>query len=610
MYAVEKRDGKIVEFDLSKIKRAITMAFESTEDIEYHPSVIDSLTLKVTADFQKKIKNGIVAVEDIQDSVESVLANADYSQVAKHYILYRKQREKARNIESTLLNYRDLVNSYVNPLDVDNNDETYSVGGLILSNSGAITANYWLSEIYDSEIASAHLNGDIHIHDLSMLTAHNAGWSLKDLSNKGLANVRGNTVSKPAKHLGSFCNQMVNFLGIMQNEWSSTQTVLHFDTYLAPYVKTDNLSYSNIKRAIESFVYGVNMPSRWGSRAPFSSISFDWTVPEEIKDLDAVIHNEKMNFKYHELQNEMNLINKAFLEVMLEGDGEGKPFTYPILSYAIDKDFDFKGSENAKMLFELVLKNGSPFFANCVNNDVHKKMGEELTGSIGIVTIDLPRIAYLSKDENDFYSRLDHIIDISARSLHIKKDVLTKLLNGGLYPYTKAYLSNFDKYYSSVGIIGIYEMVLNASWIDGSLSDDVGKDFAKNVLRHIKSKLIEYQNKYQDLFELLSIADKKVACRFANNDSEKYDGIITALSDDKLIYTDSYNYSSVYQLDLFEALDIEDGLWKYTSDSCFGININEIVNDYSAISLLVKKIVDNYHLPYFKISLSMHKDSE
>ena len=342
MYRVIKRDGAVADFDIAKISAAISKAFDAL-DKETHPTVIDLLALKVTSDFESKIKDGLIAVEDIQDSVESVLSQAGYSDVAKAYILYRKQREKVRNMKSTILDYKELVDSYVKVSDwrvKENSTVTYSVGGLILSNSGAITANYWLSEVYDEEIANAHRNGDIHLHDLSMLTGYCAGWSLKQLIQEGLGGVPGKITSSPASHLATLCNQMVNFLGIMQNEWAGAQAFSSFDTYLAPFVKADNLSYREVKKCIESFIFGVNTPSRWGTQAPFSNITLDWTVPNDLAELNAIVGGKEMPFKYKDCKKEMDMVNKAFIETMIEGDANGRGFQYPIPTYSITRDFD------------------------------------------------------------------------------------------------------------------------------------------------------------------------------------------------------------------------------------------------------------------------------
>ena len=488
MYQVLKRDGKVADFSLEKISEAIKLAFEAQEK-QYHPSIIDFLALKVTADFEPKIKEGLIAVEDIQDSVESTLVQAGYADVAKAYILYRKQREKMRNMKSTILDYKDIVDSYVKNIDwrvKENSTVTYSVGGLILSNSGAITANYWLSEIYDDEIANAHRNADLHIHDLSMLTGYCAGWSLKQLIQEGLGGVTGKITSAPASHLATLCNQMVNFLGIMQNEWAGAQAFSSFDTYLAPFVKVDNLSYDQVKKCIESFIFGVNTPSRWGTQAPFSNITLDWTVPADLAELNAIVGGKEMDFKYKDCKKEMDMINKAFIETMIEGDANGRGFQYPIPTYSITSNFDWSETENNKLLFEMTAKYGTPYFSNYINSDMEpsdvrsmccrlrldlrelrKKSGGffgsgESTGSVGVVTINIPRIAYLAENEEDFYKRLDRQMDIAARSLKIKRTVITKLLDEGLYPYTKRYLGTFNNHFSTIGLVGMNEACLNA----------------------------------------------------------------------------------------------------------------------------------------------------
>ena len=428
--------------------------------------MVDLLALRVTADFQGKVKDDGIHVEDIQDSVEKVLEQAGYAEAAKAFILYRKQREKMRTMTSTILDYKDVVNSYVKIEDwrvKENSTVTYSVGGLILSNSGAVTANYWLSEIYDQEIADAHRNADIHIHDLSMLTGYCAGWSLKQLITEGLGGITGKITSAPAAHLSVLCNQMVNFLGIMQNEWAGAQAFSSFDTYLAPFVKVDNLSYKEVKKCIEAFIYGVNTPSRWGTQAPFSNITLDWTVPSDLAELPAIVGGKEMDFCYKDCKKEMDMINKAFIETMIEGDANGRGFQYPIPTYSITRDFDWSDTENNRLLFEMTSKYGTPYFSNYINSDMEpsdvrsmccrlrldlrelrKKTGGffgsgESTGSVGVVTINMPRIAYLSATKDDFYKRLNKMMDIAARSLKIKREVITKLLNEGLYPYTKRY---------------------------------------------------------------------------------------------------------------------------------------------------------------------------
>ena len=630
MYHVKKRDNKIVDFDLTKISNAIQMAFEACE-VNFHPSIIDFLALRVTADFEPKIKDGLIAVEDIQDSVESVLIQGGYAEVAKAYILYRRQREKLRNMKSTILDYKELVDSYVKVTDwrvKENSTVTYSVGGLILSNSGAITANYWLSEVYDDEIAQAHRGADIHIHDLSMLTGYCAGWSLKQLIREGLGGIPGKMTSAPAKHLSVLCNQMVNFLGIMQNEWAGAQAFSSFDTYLAPFVKADNLNYEQVKKSLEAFIYGVNTPSRWGTQAPFSNITLDWTVPKDMESMPAIVGGKDMDFTYGDCKVEMDMINKAFIEIMIEGDANGRGFQYPIPTYSITRDFDWSETENNKLLFEMTSKYGTPYFSNYINSDMEpsdvrsmccrlrldlrelrKKSGGffgsgESTGSVGVVTINMPRIAYLSADKEEFYRRLDHMMDVAARSLSIKRTVITKLLNEGLYPYTKRYLGTFENHFSTIGLIGMNEACLNARWIRKDLTETEAQDFTKEVLNHMRERLSDYQEQYGDLYNLEATPAESTTYRLAKHDKRRYPDIITAGGDDGApYYTNSSHLPVGYTEDVFSALDIQDELQTlYTSGTVFHAFLGEKLPDWKAAANLVRKIAMNYKLPYYTLS--------
>ena len=630
MYQVLKRDGETAEFNISKISVAITKAFEA-QNKQYHPSVIDLLALKVTSDFDHKIKNNLISVEDIQDSVEDVLIQAGYSDVAKAYILYRKQREKIRNMKSTILDYKDLVDSYLKVSDwrvKENSTVTYSVGGLILSNSGAITANYWLSEIYDEEIANAHRNADIHIHDMSMLTGYCAGWSLKQLIQEGLGGIPGKITSAPAKHLSTLCNQMVNFLGIMQNEWAGAQAFSSFDTYLAPFVKVDNLSYDQVKKALESFIYGVNTPSRWGTQAPFSNITLDWVVPNDMAEMNAIVGGKEMDFKYKDCKPEMDMINKAFLEIMIEGDANGRGFQYPIPTYSITSDFDWSETENNRLLFEMTSKYGTPYFSNYINSDMEpsdvrsmccrlrldlrelrKKSGGffgsgESTGSVGVVTINMPRIAYEATDEADFYRRLDKMMDISARSLKSKRTIITRLLDEGLYPYTKRYLGNFDSHFSTIGLVGMNEACLNANWIQVDLTHEKAQKFTQDVLNHMRERLSDYQEQYGDLYNLEATPAESTSYRLAKHDVQRYPNIITASEpNDTPYYTNSSHLPVGYTEDIFAALDIQDELQTlYTSGTVFHAFLGEKLPDWQSAASLVRKVAENYKLPYYTLS--------
>ncbi len=630
MYNVVKRDGKLAMFDITKISTAIRQAFDACER-QYNDDIIDFLALKVTAEFEPQVKDDKVEIEHIQDSVESVLIKAGYSDVAKAYIVYRRQREKIRNISATMVDYKAIVDNYLDINDwrvKENSTVTYSVGGLILSNSGAITANYWLSEIYDDEIGNAHRNADIHIHDLSMLTGYCAGWSLKQLIQEGLGGVPGKITSSPASHLATLCNQMVNFLGIMQNEWAGAQAFSSFDTYLAPFVKVDNLSYDQVKKCIESFIYGVNTPSRWGTQAPFSNITLDWVVPQDLAELNCIVGGKELDFKYKDCQKEMDIINKAFIEIMIDGDANGRGFQYPIPTYSITNNFDWSDTENNRLLFEMTSKYGTPYFSNYINSDMEpsdvrsmccrlrldlrelrKKSGGffgsgESTGSVGVVTINIPRIAYLATDEKDFYERLDKMMDIAARSLKVKRTVISKLLDIGLYPYTKRYLGTFNNHFSTIGLVGMNEASLNASWIKADLTDEKAQEFTKDVLNHMRERLSDYQEEYGDLYNLEATPAESTAFRLAKHDLKHYPDIITAGEEGGTpYYTNSSHLPVGYTEDIFTALDVQDELQTlYTSGTVFHAFLGEKMPDWKSAANLVKKIAENYKLPYYTLS--------
>ncbi len=629
MYHVIKRDGSLVDFDLGKIRSAIEKAFEA-EKINYHPSVIDFLALKVTAVFEPKVKSGQVAVEDIQDSVEQVLVQAGYAEVAKAYILYRRQREKIRNTKNTFLDYKQIIDSYLKVADwrvKENSTVTYSVGGLILSNSGAITANYWLSEVYDDEIERAHRNADIHIHDLSMLTGYCAGWSLRQLITEGLGGVPGKISSAPASHLSTLCNQMVNFLGIMQNEWAGAQAFSSFDTYLAPFVKIDNLSYKEVKQCIQSFIYGVNTPSRWGTQAPFTNVTLDWVVPNDMKNTPAIVGGNEVDFTYGDCVEEMKLVNRAFIEIMVEGDANGRGFQYPIPTYSITRDFDWSDNENNRLLFEMTAKYGTPYFSNYINSDMEpsdvrsmccrlrldlrelrKKSGGyfgsgESTGSVGVVTLNMPRLAYTSENEEEFFKKLDYLLDISARSLKTKRNVITQLLEAGLYPYTKRYLGTFENHFSTIGLVGMNETCLNAKWLRKDLTHRASQEFTKKVLTHMRDRLSDFQEMYGDLYNLEATPAESTTYRFAKHDKERYPDIITASEGGTPYYTNSSHLPVGYTDDIFEALDVQDELQTlYTSGTVFHAFLGQKLSSWEAAAALVRKIAENYRLPYYTLS--------
>lgn len=633
MNNVIRRDGTAVAFDPTKIENAVAKAFMATDELDARDisSVSRAICLIVTTTLNGR-KLDAATVEEIQDEVESALMNCGYAKTAKAYILYRRQHANVRETKDTLLDYKKLIDGYIGTEKdwrvKENSTVTLSVGGLILSNSGAVTANYWLSEVYDEDVAEAHRNCFMHIHDLSMLTGYCAGWSLKQLIKEGLGGVPDRITSAPAKHLTTLCNQMVNFLGIMQNEWAGAQAFSSFDTYLAPFVKIDNLSYKDVKQSIQSFIYGVNTPSRWGTQAPFTNVTLDWTVPDDMVNMPALVGGKEMDFTYGDCKAEMDMVNKAFIEIMIEGDANGRGFQYPIPTYSITKDFDWSETENNKLLFEMTAKYGTPYFSNYINSDMspsdvrsmccrlrldlrelRKKGGGffgsgESTGSIGVVTLNLPRIAYLSSSKEEFYSMLDKYMDIAARSLDTKRRVINRLLEEGLYPYTKRYLGAFNNHFSTIGLVGMNETILNAKWIDSDITKPEGRDFSIEVLNHMRDRLSDYQEMYGDLFNLEATPAESTTYRFAKHDTEEFADIITAACKDQApYYTNSTHLPVNYTEDIFDALEMEDEMQTlYTSGTVFHGFLGERMPDWKAAANLVKKIAYNFKLPYYTLS--------
>lgn len=632
MYQIKKRNGELEMFELQKIKSAITRTFESCNR-SYQDSIIETLAIKSIANAEKKIKDNILSVEDIQDSVESILMGYGYEDVSKAYILYRKQHEKARNAKETVLDYKKTINGYINAEDwrvKENSTVIYSLGGLILSNSGAVTANYWLSEIYDEEVANAHRNCDIHIHDLSMLSGYCAGWSLKQLIKEGLGGVPGKITSGPASHLSTLCNQMVNFIGCLQNEWAGAQAFSSVDTYLAAFVKYEDLPYKEVKQCIQSLIFGLNTPSRWGCQAPFSNFTFDWTVPEDLAELNCIVGGKEVDFKYKDCKREMDMVNKAFMEVMMEGDWNGRGFQYPIPTYSITKDFDWdEEAPNNKLLFEMTAKYGIPYFSNYVNSDMspqdirsmccrlrldlrelRRKSGGyfgsgESTGSIGVVTINMPRLAYTSETKEEFFRKLVKLMDISARSLKVKRTVISTLLEQGLYPYTKRYLGKFNNHFSTIGLVGMNECCLNAKWIKKDISSKEGYEFTKEVLDFMRNKLSDYQEQYGDLYNLEATPAESTSYRFALHDKKDYPDIITAgdATEGSPYYTNSSHLPVGFTEDIFTALDIQDDLQtRYTSGTVFHAFLGEKLPSWQSAMNLTRKIAQNYKLPYYTFS--------
>ena len=620
-------------FDQTKIENAVASAFVATGELDTRDvsSVARTVALMAGSAIREQ---GIETptVEQVQDEVENALMTCGFPKTAKAYILYRSQHQKLRNTKDTLLDYKKLVDGYIGSEKdwrvKENSTVTMSVGGLILSNSGAITANYWLTEVYDEEIAEAHRKCFMHIHDLSMLTGYCAGWSLRQLIKEGLGGVPDRITSAPAKHLSTLCNQMVNFLGIMQNEWAGAQAFSSFDTYLAPFVKADNLSYKEVKQCVQSFIYGVNTPSRWGTQAPFTNVTLDWTVPDDMKNNPAIVGGEEMDFTYGDCKKEMDMVNKAFIETMIEGDANGRGFQYPIPTYSITREFDWSETENNKLLFEMTAKYGTPYFSNYINSDMkpsdvrsmccrlrldlrelRKKGGGffgsgESTGSVGVVTLNLPRYAYLSSSKEDFYEMLDHYMDIAARSLDIKRKVITRLMNEGLYPYTRRYLGTFTNHFSTIGLVGMNEAIKNAKWMEGDITGKEGKAFAVECLNHMRSRLSDYQEAYGDLYNLEATPAESTTYRFAKHDVEEFGDIITAAKPGEApFYTNSSHLPVGYTDDIFDALEMEDDMQTlYTSGTVFHGFLGQRLPDWKAASNLVRKIAYNFKLPYYTMS--------
>ena len=624
-----KRDGRLENYSREKITAALQKAYEAqkhSETPETMNTLVDEVEARLHHALQERHPNSAPAIEEIQDVVEEVLMRSAPAAVAKAYIIYRAHREAVRDTKALMLDFEKTMDGYLKQSDWrvnENANVNFSLGGLILHNSGTITANYWLRNIYSPEVAAAHRDADFHIHDLSMFSGYCAGWSLRQLIWEGLGGVADKIASKPAKHLSTLVQQMVNFLGVMQNEWAGAQAFSSFDTYLAPFVKVDALSYGEVKQAVQSFVFGVNIPSRWGSQAPFTNITLDWTVPPDLAGQPAVVGGKTLDFTYADCQAEMDMINRAFLEQMLEGDADGRGFHYPIPTYNITPNFVWEG-ENAKLLFEMTSRYGTPYFQNFLNSDLDpcdvrsmccrlqldkrelRKRGgglfgsDEYTGSIGVVTINMPRIGYLAQSEQEFFERLDHLMDLAAESLSVKRKLIGKLLEDGLFPYTKKYLRSLDNHFSTIGLVGMNEALLN--FMGADISNPEARAFAGRVLDHMRERLLGYQETSGELFNLEATPAESTSYRLAKHDKERFADIISA-GEEHPYYTNSTQLPVGYTEDIFDALDLQDELQtKYTGGTVFHAFLGEAIHDPAACAELVRVIAQNYRLPYFTIS--------
>jgi len=626
---VIKRDGTLARYEQNNISEAIRKAFLSVRG-EKDEKLIKNLSQKVESKILERNlarhRNSAPAIEEIQDLVEIVLIENGIADVAKAYILYRAQRETMRDMKKLMVDIDQTMDGYLAQSDWrvnENANVNFSLGGLILHNSGTLTANYWLKNIYPEDIADAHKNADFHIHDLSMFSGYCAGWSLRQLIAEGLGGVPGKISSKPAKHLSTLSQQIVNFLGVMQNEWAGAQALSSFDTYLAPFVRTGRLSEADVRQSLQSFIFGVNTPSRWGSQAPFTNVTFDWVVPDDLKDRPAVVGGKEQAFTYGNCQPEMDCINKIFIELMLDGDSEGRGFQYPIPTYNITENFDWD-SPNARLLFTMTSKYGTPYFQNFLNSDLNpndvrsmccrlqldkrelrKKGGglfgsDELTGSIGVVTINLPRIGYLAQSRDDFFYRLDRLLNLASQSLVIKKKIITRLMNGGLFPYTRRYLKNLDSHFCTIGLVGMNECLLNFMKTD--ITSEKGKTFALEVITYMKKRIADFQESTGCLFNLEATPAESTSYRLARHDKKAFPDILTS-GEKEPYYTNSTQLPVDYTTDIFEALDLQENLQAaYTGGTVFHAFLGEALPSWEASRNLVKTIASNYRIPYFTIS--------
>ena len=627
--SVVKRSGEIADYDRTKIETAIGKAIEAVEkhkDPDRAAALTDLVEEKLRLQLAGNRAHSIPAIEEIQDIVENVLIEQKEVEVAKAYILYRARHEAVRDAKNLMVDINKTMDGYLGQSDWrvnENANVNFSLGGLILHNSGTITANYWLNNIYSKEIAEAHKTAAFHIHDLSMFSGYCAGWSLRQLIVEGLGGVPDKITSTPATHLSTLVNQIVNFLGIMQNEWAGAQAFSSFDTYLAPFIRTDKLTEKQVRQCIQSYIYGVNTPSRWGSQAPFTNITLDWVCPDDLKNKKAIVGGKEQDFTYGDCQKEMDMINKVFIELMIEGDANGRGFAYPIPTYNITKDFDWN-SENAKLLFTMTAQYGTPNFQNFVNSDLNpsdvrsmccrlqldkrelRRRGgglfgaDEFTGSIGVVTINMPQIAYLAKNEEEFYKRLDYLMELAKESLCTKRKVIQKLYDGGLFPYTRRYLKTLTNHFNTIGLCGMNECCLNFLGVD--ISTAKGKAFAEKVLSHMREKMQDYQEETGDLFNLEATPAESTSYRLARHDKEQFPDIITSGTTEPF-YTNSSQLPVDYTADVFEALDHQEALQtKYTGGTMFHVYMGEALKDWKACADLVRTISHKYRIPFFTVS--------
>lgn len=626
--SVTKRDGTLAPFDSNRIYNAILKAGTSTNEFgEQEAWLLTGQVLKV---LKHKFAESLPSIEQIQDIVEQVLISANYFATAKAYILYRDQRNRSRTDKKVMVDVESSINEYLEKLDWrinENANQGYSNGGLILNVSGKVTANYWLSHVYPANVGEAHRNGDIHIHDLSMLAAYCAGWSLKNLLHEGFNGVPGKAEAGPAKHLSAAVGQMVNFMGTLQNEWAGAQAFSSVDTYLAPYVRADKLEYKQVYQSMQELVYNLNVPSRWGSQTPFTNFTFDWVCPEDLRDKHPLIAGVEQEFTYGDLQEEMHMINKAYMEVMMKGDIKGRPFTFPIPTYNMTPDFPWE-DENTELLFEMTAKYGLPYFQNFINSvlkpgqirsmccrlqlDLRELLARgnglfgsaEQTGSIGVVTINCARLGYLYKgDEHALFSRVDELMEIARTSLEIKRKVIQRLIDNGLFPFTKRYLGTLRNHFSTIGVNGVNEMIRNFTNDEHSIADSWGQAFAEKLLDYIRAKLVAIQEETGHMYNLEATPAEGAATRFAREDKKRFKDIIQAGTKENPVYTNSSQLPVGYTDDPFEALDLQSTLQtKYTGGTVLHLYMGQRISSAKVCRDIVRKVLTNYRLPYITIT--------
>ncbi len=625
---VTKRDGTLVPFDSDKIFNAIRKAGESTGEFgEQECYLLTGQVLKV---LEHKFADSLPSIENIQDIVEQVLISSNYFATSKAYILYRDQRSRVRNDKKVVVDVESSINEYLERLDWRvnaNANQGYSNGGLILNVSGKVTANYWLSHVYPANVGEAHRNGDIHIHDLDMLAAYCAGWSLKNLLHEGFNGVPGKAEAGPAKHMSAAVGQMVNFMGTLQNEWAGAQAFSSVDTYLAPYIRADNMSYKQVEQCFQELIYNLNVPSRWGSQTPFTNFTFDWVCPEDLRDKHPIIAGVEQPFTYGELKPEMDMINKAYISIMMKGDIKGRPFTFPIPTYNITPDFPWE-DENTELLFEMTAKYGLPYFQNFINSvlkpgqirsmccrlqlDLRELLAKgnglfgsaEQTGSIGVVTFNCARLGYVYKNnEAGLFARVDELMNIARTSLEIKRKLIQRLIDDGLFPFTKRYLGTLRNHFSTIGVNGINEMIANFTDGKHDITDEWGIAFAKKFLDYIRARMVTIQEETGHMYNLEATPAESATYRFAREDKKRFAGIIQAGTPENPYYTNSSQLPVSFTDDPFEALELQADLQsKYTGGTVLHLYMGQRISSAKVCRDIVKRVLTNYRLPYITIT--------